>query len=821
MQEQKFSGRMARGGYGLCSAWALTAAALAGSPAHAQQQPDATSSPVINDIVVTARRKEETLQSVPVAITALSGADLTARSVTKMSDITTSVPGVFSAPGSARGSNSPVFAIRGQVNRDPTLTNDPSIGIYFADVPWARPGGTNAAVLDLQSVQVLKGPQGTLFGRNSTAGAILITPNAPTDRFEGYGKIGGGDYGFFNVEGVVNVPLGDGVALRITGNHEQRRGYLLNVTGNQKMDDLNDHSLRASLKFESGSFKSTFIGSWYKSDTNGDGSRLTQISPQAPNAGVAAFYARLPAALAQTNALGKYEQLSSYAPSVAAVQSMGVSQTQNTQQVARVETWSIQNTSQWDLGTSGLLGDVTLKNIVGYRHEKDFVTFETVAVPFLSVNDLFIRQNPGQVSEEFQVQGKNGGFDYIVGAFYFRESGRDDSAIYSLVPIVGYSGDADVTNTSYSAFAHVNYNLALIGADGFSLTGGIRINHDRRFIDWHNRRGTTPGPNPPLFTCTLIPSAPPNDGSLCNTRAHISFTEPTWDVGMNYKIARDSLIYASASHGYRSGGYSVGASNIATTAPFLPEKVNTYEIGSKNDFIVGNVAVRVNVAGYYTAYRDIQRTINFVLPSGFNNLTVNAARAHIWGSEVDITVKPTRNLSLGLSYSYVRPKYDRFTDQYLEPTNGVVYPVDVSDSDFILTSRHSLNANMSYTLPVTNSVGIPTLSVNYYYRTKFATTSDINTAHCSVPGDPNPAALYANCFNHSGKLPGYGLLNMRFEWENFMGHGVDVAIFVNNVTNKYYFPNALNALGALGALSAQIGPPRMFGGSVTVPFGEK
>jgi iron complex outermembrane receptor protein len=376
--------------------------------------------PLLDDIVVTARRKEEQLQRVPIAISALSGSQLQAQGIQKVADVTTAVTGVFSAPGSNRGSNSPVFAIRGQLNRDPTLGADPSVGIYFAEVPWARPQGANAAFFDLQSLQVLKGPQGTLFGRNSTAGAILLTPNAPTDTFEGYVKDGLGTYDQAMAEAVLNMPLSPRAAIRIGGTYERRDGYLTNVLSGQKLNNVNNGSVRIALKLDpTDGITTTFIGSYYKTDTNGDGSRLIGISPASPSAPVAGIYARLASALARTNALGKYNILSSFAPEVAAVDVLGVPQVFRTSQSAKVETWSAQNSLVIDLGESPLLGDVSLKNIIGYRHEKDENTFETAAVPFLNAQ-VYNTQHSEQFSEELQLQGKRGAIDYVIGGFYFR-----------------------------------------------------------------------------------------------------------------------------------------------------------------------------------------------------------------------------------------------------------------------------------------------------------------------------------------------------------------------------------------------------------------
>jgi iron complex outermembrane recepter protein len=806
-----------------------------GLPAHAQQSTSTSGGSVgtqqlappspeggeLGEVVVTARRREESLQSVPIAITALSGQDLQTRGVLKTSDLMTAVPGVFTAPGTSRGDMGPVFAIRGQLERDPGPTYDPSVGLYFGEVPWARVEGTNAAFMDLQSVQVLKGPQGTLFGRNSTAGAILITPNPPTSTFGGYGEVVAGNYGLIRTEGVINLPATDKLELRLAVNHEQRDGYLEALPSHQWLDNLNDTTVRLSAKFTpTENFTTTLIGMYLHSDTNGTGEKLIGVSPASPSAGVASLYPMLATTLAQDNALGRYQFLTGFAS--------GIPNEPATAQYARVTASSVQDKSTLNLGNSALLGDLFLNNIISFRDVNTAETSESVSTPFLSSSTIG-SQDVEQGTEELQLQGTRGPLDYVAGLFYFREWGHDTDPTETIVPIVTYTYDNHVVNTSYSAYGHMNYNFSAVGLDGLSLAGGVRFNDDRRYIDYRNRRATTAGYDPTSFTCFLNPAAGPNNGSLCNYPVSATFREPTWNVDLNYEIAPHSLLYVSAGHGYRSGGFSEGAQNFPSTTPFLPEEVYTYEFGSKNDFnLGGDAAARVNVAGYYTDYHDIQRTLNMLGSNGLYSLTTNAARAHIIGAEADITVKPTLNWELILSYAYTAPKYDSFTDTYAETNpayipagvKAVYYPVDVSDSQFILVSKNTVNLDVSYSMPVAESVGKPKVSANYYYRTSFFTTTDINTPNCKVPGDPNPGAIYVNCYNHAGLLPGYGLLNLRFDWANVLNRHFNLDIFVDNVTDKYYFTNAFNALSALGSITAQIGPPRMFGVGITVPFGK-
>jgi iron complex outermembrane receptor protein len=434
-------------------------------------------------------------------------------------------------------------------------------------------------------------------------------------------------------------------------------------------------------------------------------------------------------------------------------------------------------------------------------------------MPVLNVQIPNAPQDLSQVTEEAQMLGQSGKLDYIFGLFYFRESGTDEALAYNLITNVATTQGA-AKNTSYSPFLHTNYKVSSL-MDGLSLTGGVRLNTDDR--QWTNRNLIQTGAS--AYTCRLtglkITSFAP---SLCSYPVGATFKESTWDVGLNESITPNSLIYFLVSHGYRAGGFSAGATSVALNVPYQPEKIDNYEIGSKNDFNIANMPMRFNASVYHDKYVDIQRTVSTVIGGVLNNLTINAARAHIEGAELELTLKPTPALELTANYAYVFPKYDSFTD--IVADRGVNYPINVADSQFILNSRNSFNVGVHYKLPTNDQYGTASAQAHYSYRSSFYTTSDINTANCHAPSDPNiPPALYTNCLNHAGKLPGYGLLNLRADWVNFMGKRLDVSAFIENATNKYYYSSANNALNSVGGLAAFIGPPRMFGVEFKVPFG--
>jgi iron complex outermembrane receptor protein len=806
--------------------------------AHAQQAPASSQAAVAGfaEIIVTARRTEEKLQDVPIAIAVISGEDLIEQGIAKTSDLIIAVPGLTAAPGSGKGTDGIAYNLRGIQNRQPVLPADPSVGVYFAEVPLAVPIGANANFLDLQSVQVLFGPQGTLFGRNSPAGAILITPNAPTQNLEGYGQISGGNYGYYMIEGVLNTPITDKLAIRLAGQREKRDGYSYSVGNGQQTDDLNNYSFRFSAKYDpSDNFTTTLVAYTYDSNTSGTGYRMTQIAPLPgpPNYNFATYSNYL----ALSNALPKYHYYGVFSDNLAKNTYAGVSLfdgwKNGNRNYSDVSLWGIQDTSVWDLGESDVFGEVSLKNIIGYRDMVSSNIFAQVAAEAPISMFIDLTQNAKQFTEELQVQGKKGGLTYIVGAFFFRQSGLELSpSAAAAAPTTVTMADLRMVGKSYAGFGHITYDFGELGLEGLQLDGGFRYTHDRRDIVFSYGRRTTPGYSAnPLYNCIYYPTRTSVPISSCSAPFVSESSSPTWNINLNYKITPTSMVYASIGRGYRTGGYDV-IIPTTDTVPYKPEYVTSYEIGTKNDFIIGDVPVRFNAAAYYSDYKDIQRSLSALLPSGSTtNYTVNAAAARIRGAEVTFQVQPTENLTTTLTMAYTEPKYKSFSDNYREAnpaffpagtpagTTFVLFPVDVSDSHFPIVSKNTMSASLVYRLPVSESAGEPSVTVNYYNRTGFFSQSDLNTSRCKVPGNNNPAAVYNNCYNSAGRLPGYHLVNARLDWRDVMQQGFDLSFFVNNVTDEYYGTYMIGSLSNFGMATTVFGPPRMFGATLRVPFG--
>ncbi|WP_300395488.1 TonB-dependent receptor [Henriciella sp.] len=772
-------------------------AAAQGSALNEDSQSEQASNPEAWDaenklgvVIVNARRKSENIQDIPVSVTAIGGEALNDFGIDNPQDLVKIAPGLVTGPGSTRGFNQLVIGIRGQRNGDPAIASDQSIGVYFAEAPQNAPQGLNQAFFDLNNVQVLRGPQGTLFGRNATGGAVLIEPNMPGEEFGGYIRGAKGNYEHTELEGGINAPLGDSAGFRLSGIYSERDGYLTNVATGQEVNDINRYALRAIGRWEiSSDLATTTIGTYSKSDTNGEGVKLFRTTANAVPG--------LDEALDFSRSLGDYE----FASDLGTGNPLGAN-------AAFSEVYSIQNTTAYEIG------DITIKNIISYRDITD-TSISDADGSLVATQNSMVSDSIQEFSEEFQLSGLTGRYDYVAGLYYFKSEGTEAIEAYTFGSPRQVINDIDANNTSYSAYAHLNVGLAEL-LDGLSVSLGARISRDKREMIYRSRVQAAVGSSD--YLCSLDgTSIPRNDRSLCNIPVSEEFTEPTWELSANWQATSDNLLYASYRRGYRTGGFSSSARDIRIAGvAYEPEFVDTYEVGSKNSFEFAGMYGSFNLAAYYSDYRDIQRRSNAIRDGVLFNFVTNAANAHISGGEVELVLRPTDELTFNFGYALVKPEYDEFIEAL--QFDGVEYLVDISDSQFNDVSEHQLNAAVIYELPLTRSLGEMSLQANASYRSEYTTQFEINTSNCST-GAPPPNDFYRNCYNSEGVLDGYTLVNARLNWKNVASRGFDLGLFVNNATDELYYPSAFTGLAALGSFAVGIGAPRTWGIELTVPFG--
>jgi iron complex outermembrane receptor protein len=617
----------------------------------------------LGDIVVTARRREESLQAVPVAVTALTGDNLREANVTRIENLGNIAPSLIIAPTNGRA-NVPGFALRGQRQDAAFLTNDPSVGIYFAEAVQVRVFGFGQSLFDLESVQVLKGPQGTLFGRNTTGGAILIQPNRPRlNEFSGYMQASYGNFDRFDVQGAINIPVNEMLAVRLAYNRTRRDGFVTNVTTGQHLNSEHTDTVRGIILFRpSDRFSNTLYIDHFNSDSSGSAQRLTAVNPT----GQAQIRFGLRAILDRQNATLGFYDVEGNVPGASAGSNLGVTNV-----------------------TVGEMSDrLTLKNIASYRRIRstEIQDLDGTNAPVLATNDV---QHVTQLVDELQLQGKalDDRLNFILGGFYFVEDGFRSTRTPSLGGLPA-PRRGDATNESYSVFVQGDYKLT----DQLTLTLGGRYNWDIRQFQQRVLSATT-------GACTF-----------CTGNLSKRFEAPTYTASLSWQIDADRLLYVAHRRGYRAGGFNSGGINAASLLPFGPETVTDYEIGFKGDWRLGGGHLRTNLAIYQADYKDIQRTVILAINNVPINSIFNAASARIRGAEAEVRYIPVRGLELSGSMSYTDTKYTDF--QYHDVAGNLI---DQSANRFSYIPRWTYRLAARYHVPVGNHTEF-SANLDYYWQ---------------------------------------------------------------------------------------------------------
>ena len=718
---------------------------------------------VLDTVTVSVLRRDENLMDVPAAVSAFTPDTLSDSGVTRLEDLTLVTPS-FQTSRFVGRPDAVSFGIRGQRLNDVRVTNDPSVVTYVAEVPQMRPFGLGVlGFLDIASVEVVKGPQGTLFGRNATGGAVLIKPNTPTDDFSGSAKVKFGNYNRANGEFVVNGRIADGVAgrLALTGGH--RDGWLKN---RGPFDDLLSETFqggRGSLRFEpSDAVESIFYVDYLNFDSSGQSGSMVAANP----VGIANFFplgtgGAASAALAEQQASDFFSTRTSTAPFI------------------DTEVAGISNTTTWDLNPNWLV-----KNIIGYRKVKADVL---VDVDGTATSILETRQgsDTSQFSEELQLQYNADRMNLILGAFYFNEDGEDGGIGYffqGLAPLKFFNQSAE--NTSYSVFAEGTYDLT----DEFAVTVGLRQTWDEREFTSNIFNGTN---------CAVV-DALGNPFPDCTRTETADFDKLTWNLTGQYSLTDSQLVYASLRRGYRTGGFNVGSEKDAQFEPYSPETVDAIEFGYKGEFNLSGAPLRIASAVYFSDYSDIQKSVNRCVvpatggPCSLQTAIENAAAATINGFEIEAVFEPTSDLQLSGYYSYTDASYDEWNSQDASGNT-----VDLSDNQFGYLSEHKAGGSIRYYLPIVAPGDISVqLSGSYQSEQQLD----------ELPGE-------------GVMQDGYTLLNARLAWEDFAGReGLTAALWVNNLTNEEYYIAINNVYASAGFTSGYKGEPLMFGIDLGIDF---
>jgi iron complex outermembrane receptor protein len=810
------------------SVWAL-GVAVSGETAVAQEvaEPAAPASAekgTLDEIVVSARRTNENLQSVPIAITAFTGAQLQQQNARSVADVALLTPGLqvnYSTSTSAGA----VYTLRGQVQQDPIANQDAAVGVYVDGLYWARAYGANADLLDAQSVQVLKGPQGTLFGRNTTGGAVLLSTNDPN--FDGMSGSVSGSYGRFNyrsLSGVINAPLvDDKLALRVAGQFVKRNGYIEDLNNHVKLGNINNYTVRSKLLIKpTETFSILLSGEWFRSNVLNEPQRLIYASSDGPTALQAVAQTDGVVLAGTPTAFGGLGCFDPTGPSAAckarATQLLGASIARNQGNTADLNSIPRSYVRAQTYGATATLDTSfgAIKAIGGYRKVYSESYNDNDGSPFFVLDvgngygkspDIYNnRANLSQFSGELVATGKAlaDRLDFAAGVYYFHESGYDGSVSEALLNInptqtgVWYFGR--IKNDSKSAFGQVTYRAT----DALSITGGLRYSIDDKRLTSYNGAypfGTTPGLGKPNVFCLVAPVCPAHRS---DTYKGLSYT-----VSVDYRLRDGLLIYVKTAKGFRSGGENIRSVSAAGFVPFKPEKAYSYEAGIKSEFL--DRRLRVNIAGYYSKLKDIQRTITFATPTGgVSTGILNAGEAEIYGLEFEANAVLPAGFRLDGTFAYTHPRYVRFDDNGFDRRRDAFYGVpkwtasiSPSWSNDLDIGKLLLRADFSYQSDMN-------ISPTAFYTDAAGVTRDAQNGNAVSPTD---AAGYLRGATDKA----HWLINARAGL-TIMDGALDLALWGRNLTNKRDYVAGLT-LPVLGYSAAGQREPRTFGITGTFKFG--
>jgi iron complex outermembrane receptor protein len=750
----------------------------------------------LEEVVVTAQRREQRLQDVPVSVTAMTTEQLSTKQITDVLTLSKSVPGMAS-----KAALTPLeisVAIRGVTELIPSIAADPAIGHYIDGVYNNINAGSNTPMIDIERVEILKGPQGTLFGRNTIGGAISITTNKPTDQFEGYGEVNVGNYAAHTFTGVINVPVVPGkFDTRFVYQYNEHGGYGENTTLHTPTGTLVQNFARGSARFTpDDNWEVLLSGQYLRASGHNTPANLGYVNTTASLApGLPPMNVFVPAVSGHPGDL-----LTNYL-------NRGYDTASNLDDRFYDKSFGMTGT------ITGKLNDaVTVKSISGWQKLYYNTRTDFDASPY-SVLELFSYPiHSTQWSEELQFYGDamEGRLTWIAGGFYGKQTGSQVSNVGAVGflsggrPVVVNPQGPNIDNESYAGFAQVTYEII----PKVRLTAGIRYTHDKRQAVYHDHTELF---NPAILTSTFdaqLPGGAYTGCSLANTptatsiasctfRDSVSYSYKPWTVGLDYKPTDDILLYAKVSKGYRSGAFPItgpvfsanpaqNAANLAEFGPVAPENILSPEAGAKLEAF--DHRLRVNTAVFYSDYKNIQDSINLPAPcqtcTPINALQNNGV-AHLWGGELEATAL-LQKLVLEGSIGYVHPKY--------------VSGLRVGSP---LTNVSKLNWAIAGTYPIDTGFGTLTLSANYGYHSK---------ARYFAPALGNDLSVLSAI-----EQKGYGLLDARVSFD-LQNRPITLSIYCQNCADKKYIVASTNFSPPLGLGINYPGVARLYGASLKYRF---
>lgn len=758
---------------------AMTAALAMGAsiPAYAQDNAVTARAPALDEIVVTARKRAESAQSTPLSISAFDSRALEDRNIQSSSDIGNFVPNVQfdSAASESGGGASSQISIRGIGQTDYVITIEPAVGLYLDGVYVGKSVGSLLDTVDIDRIEVLRGPQGTLFGKNTIGGAIQLVSKRPTDTFELDGELTTGSFDRFDAKAAISGPLAAGLRARLSGAYQSRDGFMDRVTPDgtrtgEHQGNMNRLSGRLVVEAD--------VAPNLLATLSLDATRIREQSPAQ--------------VLLRVSEIDGFAGLYNGAvPDGVCLPDAGAARFSNpycynTQYERPINTRATTNSggnySNTDIKGAALtldwkLGDTTIKSITAYRDVDVKVSQDLEASPYY-FNNIEQDIHQKQFSQELQILGDlfASKLKYVGGLFFMHESGRQLFPVN--LSLVQFLSGGKIRNDSYAAFGQLTYDVS----DAFSVTAGLRYTYESKEFNpglqqviSYDYNATTPVPGfvNPIIDLFGLPGAPIFPAGWYKRTSKSA----TPMVSLSYKLQPNVMAYATFSQGFKGGGFTMRYFPPVEPAPGTdpndiisyagPEKATSYEIGIKSELF--DRRLRLNLAGFYTDYRNIQ--VTYVIdPDGdgpigaFVPVLANAGTAHIKGIELESSAILTDFLRLDGSFGYIDTDYVRFSADALANFPNA-YQLKIPN-----TSKYVFNIGGTATL-LNSDAGNAFVRVDYSHR-----------SHQYKDFSNDPALLQK----------AYGILNASLTYRTADRHW-EASIGATNLTNEAYIVSGVTS----------------------------
>ena len=730
----------------------LISAPLAAQPAPANQAAPEDSGGIA-DIVVTAERRASSVQRTPIAISAVDGQTMRSSSITDIERLSQNIPNLnFNRIGSDAK-----ISIRGIGYNSISPGGEPRVALYSDGFYQSRNQAALLGFFDVDRVEVLRGPQGTLYGRNAIAGTINILSRDPGSSLNGYFTGTAGNYGLVGTEGAIGGPLSSTVQARLSFRTVDRNGYGRNISTGDDVNDERSRSVRGKIKFDpSGDLAIKLTGDYTTVRQNSGGYRYAGRG----NLSIPTLVEQLGAAVPTDP-----QDAAGFGPR------------------QRIETYGI--SGQADLSLSDR---TTVSFLAGYRH---FTASQYTNIDGSAANltRLYIDETSDAFSAELRLSQKIGEFaDVILGGYYFHEKNSATNQVPFKGIILG-APDPDQYIEFYGSLGRVNTNAkAIFGqanirfTDRLELDVGARYSDEKKTIFEQHQVDVV---DPFILNDPLRPGFNPALGLFGNGQGTQTASWDSFDpkVTLSYKATKSVMVYATYSRGFKSGGYNVGGLQPA----FRPEKLTNYEAGIKADLF--DRRLRVNASVFNYDYQDLQESIIV----GTSIVTKNATSARIRGLEAEVTARPVDDLLLLLNAAHLDGKFKTFSDTNSAfPTLGLQ---NLTGRQLPDAPKYQFGGEIGYTIRTNFGAITPRVNVAWFDRVYF---DHFNTVEMSQPSRT--------------------MINLFLGWSSSDG-GWTATAYVKNVTDDTYIAGANTNLDALRfSRSAVYGEPRTFGVNVTRSF---